>query len=519
MKRLKSKILLVDDRPENLLLLRKIIENPGREVFSTTSGNEALKLALEHSFALILTDVQMPEMDGFEMLEILRLDDKNKYTPVIFVTALSKEDKYVHRGYSEGAVDYLFKPLSTQVVRAKVDVFVSLNEQRLELLEQANTLIQLNEEKNKFLGMAAHDLRNPIAVFQHYSKFLIEDLHGNIPEESFNFLEVIHATSKLMMTLVDELLDVTKIESGTFKIDRERTKLNRIVKNSLLMNENYAKRKSIKIESVLAEELPDLNIDSRKIGQVLDNLINNAIKYSPESTRVLVTTHFEKGQGVITVSDQGPGIAEDEIPILFEAYKTTKNKPTAGEKSTGLGLSIVAKIIEAHDGEIVVVSKPNEGSKFIVKLPATEFSEKALFHPMDDRLNPDEDKISVLFVEDDIFIRSMSERLYKDFDINLIFAVDGYEALSILESNNNINIVFTDINMPNMDGFELTKNIRQIRTMEDLAVVAVSSCVDDDFKNKCMEVGINESYIKPMSLRDLKKAVNNYVPRLKSVKV
>ncbi len=513
MTHVKSKILLVDDRPENLLLLRKFIEGPGREIITANSGREGLEMALKHSFALILADVQMPGMNGLEMLEKLRRDEKNGLTPVIFVTALSKDDVLVHKGYSEGAVDYLFKPLSPHVVRAKVDVFVSLNEQQIKLREQTESLIELNKEKNRFLGMAAHDLRNPITTFQHYSKFLIEDLYGNINEESFNFLEVIHATSKLMMNLVDELLDVTKIESGTFEIERERSELNTLVKNGLLMSENYAKRKNIKLEYDLADTLPDLNIDPRKIAQVIDNLINNAVKYSPESTVVKVTTYGENGYEYITVTDEGPGITEEEMPSLFEAYKVTKNRPTGGEKSTGLGLSIVAKIIEAHGGDIEVESKPNEGSTFIVKLPLVEIHEEMWTTPIDDDVILLSDKISVLFVEDDIFIRTIYQQLYKNLDINLIFSNDGSEALSALESNGDIDMVFTDINMPTMDGFELTRNIRENPQMCDLVVVAVSSYSDNDFKKKCLDVGINEILMKPMSLADLEKAVNRYVPQ------
>lgn len=511
---IKAKILLVDDRPENLFALEKIVQGKDRELYKASSGDEALKLNLEHDFALILSDVQMPGMDGFEMLEILRMDEKAQLIPVIFLTALSKEDKYIRRGYDEGAVDYLFKPLDSQIVRSKVDVFIALYKNRIKLDQQANQLRLMNEEKNKFLGMAAHDLRNPIGVIEHYSNFLLEDLEGKISDEAMSFLEIIKTSSNTMNHLVVELLDVARIESGSFKINPSPAKINDVIEHSITMNKIYAQRKNINLVTELDPNIPVTMLDANKIVQVFNNLISNAIKYSEESTRTIITSRFKKNYLVVSVEDNGIGIPQSALKSLFEAFTTTENKATNGEQSTGLGLMIAAKIVHAHSGEIAVESEQGRGSVFTVKLPLNEVdsSEKEADSTPDAIVKRPE--LNVLLVDDNEIIRAISKEVFRPFGVNLTVAKNGEDALQKIsqakEAMQSIDIVFTDLNMPAKDGFELSEEIRQSNSQSILPIIGLSATLDDEIIGNCQASGMNSCREKPIDASVINKVFDKY---------
>ncbi len=505
----KAKILLVDDRSENILVLKKILAAPDREIFTAESGVDGLKLALNNDFAIILSDVMMPGMNGFQMLEILRMDDKNKMIPVIFVTAIGKDEKYIHRGYSEGAVDYLFKPLNVDIVKSKVDIFVSLFHQNAQLKQQAEQLKNLNEEKNKFLGMAAHDLRNPIGIIQHLSNFLLEDVSDKISEEDIKFVEQIKMSSKLMQDLVDELLDISKIESGKFQVELGQTDVNALVQNAVMMNRIFANRKHISIEIQEKIDIPPVMMDSMKMNLVMNNLIGNAIKYSPSKSTTTVSYNYSGDNLVISVKDEGPGIPEEEIEGLFEAFSTTQNETTGGESSTGLGLMIVSKIVEAHQGTIEVKSDIGQGTEFIITIPIQQIENAQLPIMTSKQINGKQ--FNALYVDDSYLIREISKRLFKPFEaINMTFAEDGEEAMNMLQNGIVPDIVFTDINMPKMDGYVLTKTLREKYPNGKPVIIGMTAYLDDEIKEKVFKIGMNECLEKPLSSQDFQSILSKY---------
>ena len=237
-----------------------------------------------------------------------------------------------------------------------------------ELARKNAELERLNEQKNELLGMAAHDLRNPLQSILSYSLFLLEDLSDELSEEHVEFLSIIQASTEFMATLVNDLLDVAKIESGKLQLDVEPTDLAPLVEQNAALNRPIARSKDIALR-VSVDEVPPMALDAPKIQQVLNNLISNAIKYSPSDTAVDVRLHRSKGEVVLSVEDQGQGIPEDEIDALFEPFATTSVRGTAGEKSTGLGLVITKRIVEGHGGQIQVESDVGEGTVFVVTLP------------------------------------------------------------------------------------------------------------------------------------------------------
>jgi signal transduction histidine kinase len=245
-------------------------------------------------------------------------------------------------------------------------------------------LERLNEQKNQFLGMAAHDLRNPLGVIMMYSEFLLEEASCVLDEEQNEFLSIIHASAEFMLYLVNDLLDIAKIESGELQLELQPTDLVSLVRHNVALNRVLASRKNIKLNMeakvtadtthplIGVEDLPDMMLDGYKIDQVLNNLITNAIKFSEPHSQVKVSVARESDEVIIAVQDEGPGIPADEIDKLFNPFARTSVKSTAGEKSTGLGLAIVRKIVVGHGGRIWVESEVDSGSTFYVALPFSQ---------------------------------------------------------------------------------------------------------------------------------------------------
>ena len=237
-----------------------------------------------------------------------------------------------------------------------------------ELARQNAELNRLNDLKNQFLGMAAHDLRNPLQGILTYSDFLLDELAGILNADQVEFLHVIHSQSQYMAHLVDDLLDVAAIESGQLQLDLQPVELVQLAQTNLARNQLIAGRKGITLH-LQAMPVPGLLLDAAKIEQVLDNLVTNAIKFSPSGSRVEVSIQPVGAEIQISVRDQGPGIPPAEMAALFKPFHRTSVKSTAGEKSTGLGLVIVKRIVEGHGGRIQVESQPGQGSTFRVTLP------------------------------------------------------------------------------------------------------------------------------------------------------
>lgn len=238
-----------------------------------------------------------------------------------------------------------------------------------ELAKKNAELARLNEQKNQFLGIAAHDLRNPLEVILTYSQFLAEETSGRIDAEQLDLVHTIRTSSEFMLHLVENLLDVAKIEAGHLELERSWADLGALVEHSVNLNRRLAQRRGIEIRLARAAGLPRMWIDPAQIQQVLNNLIGNAIKFSPRDSLVEVEV-AERGDGVeLAVCDNGPGIPADEVDKLFRPFGRTRVRPPDGGKSTGLGLAIVKKVVEGHGGEIRVKSEEGKGTAFYVDLP------------------------------------------------------------------------------------------------------------------------------------------------------
>ena len=283
----------------------------------------------------------------FEISSLMPQDNKDRVRHINDLIQIVLEQKATISDYKIS--EQLLKDLITKYVRAETE------------------LKRLNELKNKFLGMAAHDLRNPLGAILNYSQFLKEDEDLDAETQS-EFIENIYSASSNMLAILNDLLDISQIESGKINLKVKLDNLNQLISRRVKLGQVISQNKGIDITTQL-DDLPEVPFDSDRLGQVLDNFISNAIKFSSSGTIIQVRSNIDKGKVKVEVCDQGPGIPEEEIGELFGEFQKLSVRPTGGEKSTGLGLAIVKKIIEAHNGEIGVESILGQGSTFFFKLP------------------------------------------------------------------------------------------------------------------------------------------------------
>lgn len=540
-------ILLVDDRPENLLVLEELLAAEGRRFIRATSGQEALRYVLKGAVGLILLDVQMPDMDGFEVASLIKGNPGTRDIPIIFMTAISKEEKYALQGYVGGAIDYLYKPLNADITRAKIQVFEELFHRQedlkaanAELVKVNQQLEDLNSQKNYLLGMAAHDLRNPIGAIAQLSQIL---LSGQVTNEQARFLTAIRESSDYILRIIEDLLDVSKIESGKMSLDIQPTDVRALLARSLSIHRLIADKKGIRIE--LTENLSTayLYMDAIKIEQVLGNLLSNAIKFSPRGTVILVYAQEQNDQLVISVRDQGPGIPVDEQHKLFRGFQTTSIRPTEGEKSTGLGLLICAKIVQAHGGAIHVQSAPGTGSTFWFTIPVT-MAERALdvdlpriresmpfgrdreaeapwgaFEPATDvrpaeaRPAPARARIiasgkTILVVEDDKVAQLVVKKILGRMGYQAVVTDAAEEALELL-GHTDVGMVFMDVHLPGISGIEATRRIRALPDprKQNVPVVGLTASRAEEEIEECLRAGMNICIRKPVMVAELMKTL------------
>ncbi len=368
---LKSRILVVDDISKNLQVVGTMLRNEGYHVMPATSGAQALERAQAQPPDLILLDLMMPEMDGLEACRRLKADPLTQPIPVIFLTA-SNEMEHLVNGFEVGAVDYITKPFNAPELLARVRTHLELKHARQRLRE-------MNEEKNEFMGIAAHDLRNPIGSIKGFSEMIVEDAQSLLGQthpdsvgclnEMKDFGERIVATTGRMMEMLQNLLDTNRIERGEMKLTLAPTELGPAVNQVVETQRPHAtaKRQTLHLQTETTPVV--VMVDPGVALQVMENLVSNAVKYSPPGKAIFVRLK-KQAQGVrVEVQDEGPGLSPEDQKKLFGKFARLSAKPTGGEHSTGLGLSIVKKMVEAMNGKVWCESELGQGATFIVEFP------------------------------------------------------------------------------------------------------------------------------------------------------
>lgn len=370
-----AKCLLVDDRVENLVALEALLEGEALEIHRATSGAQALDLLLDHDFALALIDVQMPEMDGFELAELMRGTARTRAIPIIFVTATGPDQSRLFKGYEAGAVDFLFKPLNSSMVKSKVRVFIELYEQRRRLKQQLEVLRE-NEEitrhaleaRNRFISIAGHELRTPLTVLRLQlamaKRKFQTDPTALTAASATQLLDQLDRQVERLAPLVDEMLDASRLQSGKLEVRPERFDL-------ALLIEDVVERFLPLLQEESCEAVLDCPRgaigywDRFRLEQVVTNLLSNASRYGGGFVRIIL--HCDEDHVQLQISDRGAGIAPEDQQRIFQPFERTDNTATQG--GLGLGLHIVRQIVEMHHGSISVESALGQGATFTVRLP------------------------------------------------------------------------------------------------------------------------------------------------------
>lgn len=355
-------IIVADDVVKNLKVIGAVLEDEGFEVAVATNGAEAVEMVEEDPPDLILLDVMMPDMDGFEACEKIKQNEKINDIPVIFLTARTETEDIV-KGFRLGGVDYVTKPFKQDELLARIRTQLELKFSRDLILRQNNELKRLNLEKNEFLGIAAHDLKNPLGAIKGLVEVILSDPEMEESERN-EFLQYIESSTHYMLQLVSDLLDINRIEEGRIEFYTGDVNLDQILKDSVEKFKFQAEKKNILLQFSPGLRERKVKTDPNKIQQVIDNLISNAIKFSPFDKKIFVKSEIAGEKAVVSVIDQGPGISEEDQKKLFGKFARLSAKPTGDENSTGLGLSIVKKIVEGLGGKIWCESRLGEGAAF-----------------------------------------------------------------------------------------------------------------------------------------------------------
>ncbi len=383
---MKFNILIVDDRKENLISLEAIIDSPELNIISALSGNEALAVMLEYDISLVLLDVNMPGMDGFETAELMRGSERTKSIPIIFITATFRQPKQIFRGYETGAVDYLYKPLDRKILQNKIRAYIDFFKQKYALqlagMELKNTIAELDKArraaevatlaKSSFLATMSHEIRTPLAGIIGMTDLMLmdEDLTPHHQEQ----LSDIKQSGESLLEIINEILDISKIEADKIEIELIAFSLRELLESvvHLLSVKTYQKNLAFFCEH--PADMPDIFIgDPTRIRQVLINLIGNALKFTEKGNICIKVEIAESHQNdfhlKFSVTDTGIGIPPDKLGTLFDSYSQADRSTTRTYGGTGLGLTISKKLVELMGGQLTVSSRVGKGSIFRFTLP------------------------------------------------------------------------------------------------------------------------------------------------------
>lgn len=361
-------VLAVDDTPGNLRVLVEALSAAGLEVLVATDGLAAIETARYSHPDLILLDVLMPGIDGYETCARLKQDAQTAQTPIIFMTALCETEEKV-RAFEVGAIDYITKPFEQAELLARVNTHLTISRLQQDLEKRNRELEDLNRLKNEFMGMAAHDVRNPLASVLACAELIETIVDTSPPAKTKMLIGQISMSARRINAIITNLLDVNAIDSGQRRLQLAPCAVQPVVERVVGQNSHKARAKDI--ELVLEPSDAPLTgvVDETAAEQVLDNLVSNAVKYSPSGTRVTVRLLSGEDCVAVAVQDQGPGIPVEDQEKMYGKFCRLTPKPTAGEPSTGLGLWIVKELTESMKGRIMCESEVGKGTTFTVLWP------------------------------------------------------------------------------------------------------------------------------------------------------
>ncbi len=530
-------ILVVDDNQSNIIAIEVALANLASRLVKAGSGEEALRHLLHEDFAVILLDVQMPGLDGFETARLIRGRQRTRHLPIIFVTAYDQHDEDILQGYSLGAVDFLFKPFVPEVLRAKVSVFVELKRRSDEIARQAELLRQhertehqrrleeerqrweadvlrrqmeeqkrlsdeiarINEQltvadqrKDEFIAMLAHELRNPLAPI----------VIGIELMESYGLADALlkrtHETMKRQVEqltrLVDDLLDVSRITSGKIELRKESVALTTIIEQAIDVARPALEAQKHRLIIEMPDEPVQLMADTVRLIQVVANLLNNSVRYTDPGGEIRLTCTRDGGELSICVADTGRGIEPELIERIFDMFVQKRE----GGPGLGLGLTLVRRLVEMHGGTVLARSEGlGHGSAFEVRLPAGEVPAAKPSEPQATLAKQRPERLlRIVIIDDNEDIRDMAGAILQHLGHEVQLAASGAEGLDLV-MRSQPDVVLVDIGMPGMDGYQVARKVRSTMPNGKPRLVAMTGFGQAQDRQRALDAGFNAHLVKP----------------------
>ena len=541
-------ILVVDDEPRNLTVLEVVLDDPSYRLVRANSGDEALLALMTQEFALLVLDVRMPGMTGFELAQMVKEREKTAQIPIIFLTAYYNEDQHVLAGYTSGAVDYLHKPVNPAVLRSKVAVFAELHRKSL-ALERANAalmgeiaerrraearLSELNatldrrvtertealrasegrlrdadRRKDEFLATLAHELRNPLAPVRNAVHIL--RLKGSMTPDSQWAAEIIERQIQAMVRLVDDLMDAARINRGKIELRRERVALARALQDATDACGPFINECAHQL--VIDKEVTQVwvNADPIRLAQVFTNLLHNAAKYMHRGGRIEIGVQTRAADVLVTIKDSGIGIAADRLQSIFDMFSQVESALARSRGGLGIGLTLTRRLVELHGGSVQARSDGlGHGSAFEVRLPLAEPQAMAIdIEPSKGEgagPAPVNHPLRILVADDNEDSAATLAFLLQALGHTVCQVHDGEVAVEKVTAFDP-HLVLLDIGMPKLNGYEACRQIRDLPGGSGRTLVAITGWGQPKDMRMSQEAGFDRHLVKPLDHADLQQII------------
>jgi signal transduction histidine kinase len=516
-------ILLVDDQPSKLLTYQTILGDLGDTLITANSAAEALQHLLRTDIAVVLVDVCMPELDGYELAAMIRQHPRFQRTAIIFVSAVMLTEFDRLRGYEAGAVDYVPVPVVPEILRAKVSVFADLyrKTRALERLnaeledrvaERTSALAQTTEaltdaarRKDEFLAMLAHELRNPLAPIRTAVQLL--RLKELAEPQRDSARDIIERQVEHLVSLIDDLLDVSRITRGVIALQRQPVLLGSIVARAVETVRPAIDARHHVLTIDMPDELMTVDGDKTRLVQVLSNILHNAAKFTEPGGRIRLRCTRELGGAIITVTDSGVGITAEALPTIFDLFTQSATGPAHPHGGLGIGLALVRRLTEMHGGTVAAHSDgPGHGTTITVSLPVLAAHEPARPVERAEPPVPSGPARRVLVADDNHDAATALTLQLQLAGHDVRTAYDGLEALTVADAFRP-EIVLLDLGMPKLNGYETARHLRARPWGESVRIVALTGWGQPQDRARSAEAGFDVHLVKPVTDGDLFRAL------------
>jgi len=527
-------LLILDDKEENIISLSALLADVEHiNIIRSTDPNEALKICWKNDIAIALVDVQMPEINGFEFVSLLKSNPKTNHIMAIMVTAISKEDRYLLKGLESGAIDYLYKPLNPEITVAKVTSFVNqihiqeeIKQKNIALEESKKQLTLAKEEaeearksKESFLANMSHEIRTPINGIIGIIHMLRNSQLNNEQQDWIHRLDI---ASNSLLLIINDILDISKIDSGMMKVENESFSIRQKLEDIRNIFKVKATDKQLGFEMDIDPRLPNyVKSDPLRIQQIINNFISNSLKFTENGKITLKAEVLEQSSAEstvrMTVTDTGIGIKPDAIDKIFLAFEQADDGITKKFGGTGLGLAIVKRLADLLNGTVEATSVYGEGSAFSFQatfehakdFPREEKMDKKVFSKLDKFEN-----LNILIAEDNDLNSFMLAHMLESWGCKVDNVKNGRLAVEKV-NHTDYDLIMMDTHMPIMSGFEAIKEIKKNANPQKsfIPIITISASVLEHEQAAAYEAGADSVIGKPFDPLDLHQKISKLISK------